>query len=309
MLRPLIVTPGDPAGVGPEVTVAALKRVHVPVVVIGDRGAFEAECRRQALPFSEAGSDGPWPRFLEPEDKRPSVEVAALDLAVRACLEGTASGLVTGPIHKKRLQSKGFAYPGHTGYLGFLCGVRDTVMAFVGPRLRVALVTEHVALRDVPDRISTTAVLHTLRLAHAALRDDLGIQSPRLAVAGLNPHAGEQGLLGSEEQRLIAPAVAAARDEGLTVEGPMPADVAARLVATRKAHVLIAMYHDQGLVPLKLLDFGHSVNWTLGLPILRTSVDHGTADDIAGRGMADPGSMISAIRLAARIAARRQRQP
>jgi 4-hydroxythreonine-4-phosphate dehydrogenase len=309
MALPLVVTPGDPLGVGPEVAVAGILQTRVKALVLGDRQAFEAEAHRQGLVFGDFGSTTARVRFAEPRNRDLPVEVAALEQAVRLCLEGEAAGLVTGPIHKKRLQARGFSHPGHTGYLGALCGVPDPVMAFVGRKMRVALVTVHVPLREVPDRLTAPLVLHTLRLAAAALADELGIVDPRLVVAGLNPHAGEEGLLGFEEQRVIAPAIAEARASGLRADGPLPADVAARRVATGQGDLLVAMYHDQGLVPLKLLDFGHSVNWTLGLPILRTSVDHGTADDIAGRGIADPGSMVAAIRLAGRIAARRQRQP
>ncbi|MFH1463269.1 MAG: 4-hydroxythreonine-4-phosphate dehydrogenase PdxA [Pseudomonadota bacterium] len=307
---PLLLTPGDPRGVGPEVAVKAAVRHAGPLVLVGEGGAIRAEAARQGLALVEVerleqvcGGCA----LLEPPAGSEPVEVRALRVAVEACLGGRARGLVTGPIHKARLAATGFAYPGHTDFLGALCGVPRPVMAFVGRRMRVVLATVHRPLREVPDALEEAGLLHVMRTAHAALVGDLGIPEPALVVCGLNPHAGDGGLLGREEGEVIGPACDRLRAEGMRVRGPLSAEAAARDAAEGRADMLVAMYHDQGLIPLKVLDFGHAVNWTLGLPMVRTSVDHGTADDIAGRGIADPGSMIAAIRLAERVATVRGR--
>jgi 4-hydroxythreonine-4-phosphate dehydrogenase len=294
-MRPLVVTPGDPAGVGPEVAVKALRSLGTPAVLVGDPDAIE--CWSGPLPRVTTVGPVSGLAILDPRLDEPT-EVAAIRVATRACLDGAARALVTGPIHKARLAARGFHHPGHTDFLAELCGVQRPVMAFVGGDLRVCLVTVHVPLRHVADRITRARVLHTLRVAHAALRDQLGIARPRLLVCGLNPHAGDSGLLGREEIEEIAPACAQASAEGLRVTGPVSSEAAFRSMTQGRADMVVAMYHDQGLAPLKLVDFGRSVNWTLGLPMVRTSVDHGTADDIAGQGIADPASMIAAIQLA-----------
>jgi 4-hydroxythreonine-4-phosphate dehydrogenase len=307
---PLLITPGDPKGIGPEVAVKAVLSHPGRSILVGDGPAIRAEAARQGLTLVEAGrvkEAGPGCALLEPPPGAEPVEVRALRLAVEACLEGRARGLVTGPIHKARLAAQGFPYPGHTDFLGVLCGVERPVMAFVGRRMRVVLATVHLPLREVPDALDQEGLLHVMRTAYAALREELGIPAPSLAVCGLNPHAGDAGLLGREETEVIGPVCDTLRAEGLDVRGPCSAEAAARDAADGRADMLVAMYHDQGLIPLKVLDFGHAVNWTLGLPIVRTSVDHGTADDIAGRGIADPGSMLAAIALAERIAAIRGR--
>jgi 4-hydroxythreonine-4-phosphate dehydrogenase len=316
-MNPLVLTPGDPRGIGPEIAVRALaarpEGAH-PVVLAGDRRALEAARAGTGLdldlvrvpdletafalapvgvPVWDPGADGE------------AVEVAAIRGAVAACLDGRAAGLVTGPIHKARLAERGFAHPGHTDFLGALCGVDHPVMAFVGGRIRVALVTVHLPLRQVAEALTVDRVVHTVRTADHALRTWLGLAAPRLLVCGLNPHAGDGGLLGREEIAIIGPALEALRAEGIDARGPASAEAAFRRALAGEVDLVVAMYHDQGLAPLKLVDFGESVNWTLGLPILRTSVDHGTADDIAGRWRADPRSLQAALRLAEQIAARR----
>lgn len=238
---------------------------------------------------------------VDPGDDGESVEVASVRLAAEACLAGRASALVTGPIHKSKLARRGFKHLGHTELLGEICGVDRPVMAFVGGSLRVALVTVHLPLRRVPDAVTADLVLHTVRVAAAALADPLRLPRRRLVVCGLNPHAGDDGVLGTEERDVIGPAVAQARAEGIDAIGPVSAEAAFLLATGGGADMVIAMYHDQGLAPLKAVDFGRSVNWTLGLPIVRTSVDHGTAYDIAGTGRADPSSMRAALKLAADI--------
>jgi len=313
-VTPLVLTPGDPRGIGPEIALKALARrdpAARPVVLAGSLDALLAAhaLAPGAPPLQplerlegpvEPGHLGVW----DPGDTTEPVEVGAIRGAVSACLQGTAAGLVTGPIHKARLAARGFAYPGHTDFLGHLCGVERPVMAFVGGQLRIALVTVHLPLRAVADALTTDGVAHTIRTAHDALVGQLGLPAPRIGVCGLNPHAGDDGLLGREEIDVIAPAVEACRADGIDARGPISAEAAVRQGASGQVDLVVAMYHDQGLAPLKLLDFGRSVNWTLGLPILRTSVDHGTADDIAGKGIADPQSLEAALAWADRVAQR-----
>lgn len=289
-----MVTPGDPRGIGPEVAVRAVSRLGCDAVFVGD---LDAVRRHGPVERVETVVAGGGLRGIEPPgDPLEPVEVRALRYAVTACLEGRARALVTGPIHKARLAARGFPHPGHTEFLAELCGTRDPVMAFVGGSVRVALVTVHLPLREVPAAVTRERVLHTLRLAHRALRDQLGVGAPRLVVCGLNPHAGDGGLLGREEVEVIAPAVDDARRERIDTTGPVSAETA--FGQPERSDMIVAMYHDQGLVPLKRVDFGRSVNWTIGLPIVRTSVDHGTADDLVGTGQASPDSMVAAIELA-----------
>lgn len=298
----LVITPGDPRGIGPEVTVRALSRrvaVNRPVqaLIIGDGAAIRRAAEALGLPE---------PEVLDPGDQGEPVEVRALRLAVEGVRSGRAQALVTGPIHKERLAARGFAYTGHTDFLGALLGVERPIMAFVGGKVRVVLVTVHVPLARVPQLVTTQAVLDTLRITHEALQRQLRLAQPRLLVCGLNPHAGDGGVLGREDLTVVAPAVEQARSEGIDAVGPISSEGAFRSAVTGAGDVVVAMYHDQGLAPLKALGaagLGASVNWTLGLPLIRTSVDHGTADDIAGTGQADPSSMLAAIALAEELAA------
>lgn len=293
---PLVVTPGDPLGVGPEVAVRAVRATAADAVIVGDVDAvrrFSPDARvvDRILP-GEPGAI----RVLPADASREPVEIDALRVAIEACLRGAARALVTGPIHKARLAARGFHHAGHTEFLAELCGVQGPVMAFVGGGVRVALVTVHVPLREVAGAVTRARVLHTIRLADAALREQLGLVAPRIAVCGLNPHAGDGGLLGREEIETIAPAVEDAQAAGIDARGPISAETAFHELDA--SDMVVAMYHDQGLVPLKRVDFGRSVNWTLGLPIVRTSVDHGTADALVGTGRARSDSMEAAIRLA-----------
>lgn len=292
----LVITPGDPFGIGPEVVAKALKQSPGDAVILGHAAAVE----RWTGPLLRVDrvTRGSGLRLLDTSGAESPCEVRAIRLATQACLDGEADALVTGPIHKARLAAQGFAYPGHTDYLGHLCGVKHPVMGFVGGSLRVCLVTVHLPLSQVAQAITAERVLHTLRVADQALKSSLGLDRPRLLVCGLNPHAGDDGLLGREEIEQIQPACEKACAEGLAVQGPVSAEAAFRMMLAGHADMVVAMYHDQGLAPLKLVDFGRSVNWTMGLPIVRTSVDHGTADDIAGQGIADPSSMSAAIELA-----------
>lgn len=300
---PLAITPGDRIGVGPELAVRVLcerREAGEPVRarIYGDHAAVRAAEELLGLGLGEI-------EVIDPGDSGEPVEVASIRWAVRDVRSGACSALVTGPIHKARLAARGFGYPGHTDFLGALCGVPDPVMAFVGGSVRVALATVHLPLREVPDALTAHGILHTIAAADRALDEQLGLERRRIAVCGLNPHAGDDGLLGSEDRDVVAPAVALARERGIDAFGPVSAEHA--FVAARKGacDLVVAMYHDQGLAPLKALDFGRCVNWTLGLPIVRTSVDHGTADDLAGTGTADPGSFHAAIRLAERLTAGR----
>ncbi len=300
MSLPLVITPGDPAGIGPEVAVAAARRLRVDAVLVGEGSVLPADLPRvEGLETAPPGLS-----VLQPAPGAEPVEVRALRQAVADCLEGRARALVTGPIHKARLRGRGFAHSGHTGFLGELCDVPEPVMAFVGGRLRVALVTTHLPLAKVPAAVTPARLERVVRCAHDALRDRLALAAPRVVVCGLNPHAGEQGVLGREELEVIGPVCEVLRAEGLAVSGPVGAETAFLRAVRGEADLVVTMYHDQGLAPLKLLDFGRSVNWTLGLPMVRTSVDHGTADDIAGLGVADPASMEAAIRLALELTRR-----
>lgn len=318
---PLVLTMGDPAGIGGEVTAkawAALADSGPPFAMIAD-------------PFWIAGYDVPinvirsldqvgdvfasalpvlsldLPEIARPGQPDPAnapAVIASIEQAVRLAVSGEASAVVTNPINKAVLYQGGFPHPGHTEFLGVLTGGAP-VMMLAAPGLRVVLVTIHVSLRQALDGVTTDAILAAARATHTALRRDFGIAAPRLAVAGLNPHAGENGAMGTEEQTIIAPAIAQLRTEGIDASGPFSPDTMFTDAARLAYDAAICMYHDQGLIPLKTLDMNHGVNVTLGLPIIRTSPDHGTAFDIAGTGQADPASLIAAIRLAAELAARR----
>ena len=299
-MKPLLLTPG--MGIGPEVTAAALSLSPPsrPVVLLGRAAAiqpwFSDLQRIETLAEHNPARMG----LLEPQTSEPP-EVAAIRMAAAACLEGRAAGLVTGPINKRTLADQGFAFMGHTDFLGHLCGVDDPVMAFTGGKLRVALVTHHMPLMQVGAALSVARIQRVVRIAYRALVDDLGLSTARVAVCGLNPHAGERGLLGHEELETIGPACEGLRAEGLPIVGPVSAETAFLNAQLGAVELVVAMYHDQGLAPLKAVDFGRSVNWTLGLPMVRTSVDHGTAEHLMGTGRAEPHSMCAALQLAERI--------
>jgi 4-hydroxythreonine-4-phosphate dehydrogenase len=233
--------------------------------------------------------------------------ISSIERATKLALAGHAGGVVTNPISKAALYQAGFAYPGHTEFLAELTGATgQQIMMLASPMLRVVPVTVHASLRDSIAMLTTAMIVAASRTTALALRRDFGIPSPRLAVAGLNPHAGEQGALGSEETTVVQPAIDQLRADGIAVSGPWPPDTMFTAAARKRYDVAICMYHDQALIPLKTLDMDHGVNVTLGLPIVRTSPDHGTAFDIAGKGVADPTSLIAAIKLAAQLAERRK---
>lgn len=323
-MLPLAISIGDLGGVGPEVTLKALARLRLtrPVVLYGDAAALRAtrEQMRLRVRLREGPPVGPgiWLRSLTalaPIDTKPGrpskraaeSTLAHLTAAVDDTYAGRAAALVTAPIHKERLSQIGFAYPGHTEYLAARTKAKRFAMMLAGDRLKVTLVTIHCALADVPGRITTAAVGEKIALTHEAMRRWFGKTKPHIAVLGLNPHAGEAGLFGEEERRAIAPAVAQARRKGWRVTGPHSADGFFGQVLKSDVDAVVCMYHDQGLIPLKLVHFWDGVNVTLGLPIIRTSPDHGTADDIAGKGVADPRSMMQAIKWADQFAKREGR--
>ena len=300
-MKPLLVTCG--MGIGPEVTFKALAAYQpsLPVVLLGR----EEELKSSGIPrtFQLIGAEKPSCFWMT--DQQEPVEVAAIRVATQQCLAGNALGMVTGPINKMALRKQGFGFQGHTDFLGHLCGA-DPVMAFVGGELRVALVTTHIPLMSVAQQLTKERIVHVVQVAAHALQRDLGISHPRFGVCGLNPHAGEQGMLGGEEQDVIDPACQELRRQGFQIEGAISAETAFLLARQKRIDMVVAMYHDQGLAPLKAVDFGRSVNWSIGLPILRTSVDHGTADQLVGKNQADPSSMIAALRLAEQILTYRQ---
>lgn len=306
--RTLVVTPGDPRGIGPEVVGKALARWDGPVVLVGDRAALGPWVRAPLVPVADVQAVPGAVAVVDPGDVGEPVEVASLRIGVRAVQQGRAAALVTGPIHKGRLAARGFPHPGHTEFLAELCGVRDVVMAFLGGRVRVSLATVHLPLREVADALTTPRVLRAVVAADGALRRWVRGPRARIAVCGLNPHAGDQGLLGAEDRDVVAPAVYAATQQGIDAVGPWSAEACFRAAVKGEVDWVVAMYHDQGLAPLKALEWAaggdeRAVNVTLGLPILRVGVDHGTADDIAGRGIADEASLLCALRWADRWSA------
>ena len=310
---PLIaVTMGDPAGIGPEVALRAAARLrrHARFVFVGDRAVLEAAARRHRVGGEIAVVEVSSLSAAERRPGKPSAGGAAAAYsavlrAVELVQRGEADAIVTAPVSKHAIQSLGIDFPGHTEVIARLAGDAEVRMMLAGATLRVVLVTTHIRLRDVPEAVTTAAVVRTAEIAARSLRRHFGFRRPRLALAGLNPHAGEGGAFGDEEIRTLAPAVRRARTRGVDLDGPYPPDTVFFRARAGEFDAVISLYHDQGLIPFKLVHFSDGVNVTLGLPFPRTSPDHGTAYDIAGRGVARPSSMASAIRLAAQMSARR----
>ncbi|MGG7566399.1 4-hydroxythreonine-4-phosphate dehydrogenase PdxA [Rhodovulum sp. DZ06] len=319
---PLALSCGDPAGAGAEIAAAAWDRLRgaAPFALLGDADWIGATgvpvARIDAIEEAPAASAAALPVLHRPlaipaTPGIPAPENAAhivqsIEDAVALARAGRAGGVVTLPINKKALKDGcGFAHPGHTEFLAALDGRDRSVMMLMGPAMKVVPVTIHIALRDVPDALTGAEIEETARLLHAALRRDFGLTAPRIAVAGLNPHAGEGGVMGREEIEVIAPALDRLRAEGMEIAGPLPADTMFHAPARAKWDAALCMYHDQALIPMKTLDFDRGVNATLGLSFIRTSPDHGTAYDIAGKGLARPDSLIEAIRAAQAMAAAR----
>ena len=327
---PLALTLGDPAGIGPEIVVKAWRALRlegIPFFVVGDAQAVAsadnastvrtisspdevADVFADAIPVL----DQPLTTPVVPGQPSPASAASIIqwiETAVGLVLSGAASGVVTAPIAKAPLYAAGFKFPGHTEFLGELTsaasfeGARGPIMMLTAADLRATLVTVHEPLSKVAGKLTLEAIVHAGLVTAQAMRRDFGIAAPRIAVAGLNPHAGESGTIGQEEVKLVEPAVRALRELGVDAKGPYPADTMFPAEVRATYDAALCLYHDQALIPVKMLDFWGGVNVTLGLPIVRTSPDHGTAFDIAGRGIARPDSLIAAIRMAAEIAQRR----
>lgn len=317
---PLILTAGEPAGIGPDLCVMLARKPPAGrIVILADRDLLSSRADRLGIPFPlpdyAPGGDAPvsvlsmpvsapvQPGVVDPANG--SYVLQTLRRAVSGCLDNEFSGLVTAPVHKGVINEAGVAFTGHTEFLAELTGTPRVVMMLAGGGMRVALATTHLPLREVADAISRDSLTETLRILDAGLRRDFGIKRPRILVAGLNPHAGEGGHLGREEIEVIEPVLAVLRAQGVDVAGPLPADTLFQRKNLETADAVLAMYHDQGLPILKHASFGEGVNITLGLPIVRTSVDHGTALDLAGTGRIDAGSLGVAIETARTMAVNR----
>jgi 4-hydroxythreonine-4-phosphate dehydrogenase len=296
--RPVIaLTSGEPAGIGPELCVRlAREKFSADVVAIGDRSLLAGCPRIEHVALARPARPGK----LDPANAR--YVLAVLDRAIHGCLSGEYDAMVTAPVQKSVINDAGIAFTGHTEYLAERARNAHVVMMLVGGGLRVALATTHLPLADVPRAITVEGLLRTLRVLHADLRERFGIARPRILVSGLNPHSGESGHMGREDIDVIAPALERAAAEGIDAKGPIPADTLFVPERLRNADAVLAMYHDQGLPVLKFASFGRGVNVTLGLPFIRTSVDHGTALDLAGTGRADSTSLAEALKLAVDLA-------
>ncbi|MFN4192037.1 MAG: 4-hydroxythreonine-4-phosphate dehydrogenase PdxA [Tabrizicola sp.] len=316
MSETVLLTCGDPSGIGPEIAAKAW--------AAGERFVWIGDPRHLPVgtPWREVGEGEPpgdGPLAVLPQDfgaearpGRPDPAnavgvIAAIERGVRLVTSGKARAICTAPINKKALKDgAAFAFPGHTEFLAHLAGVGRVVMMLACPGLRVVPATIHIPLCEVPAALTEALLEETIRITHAGLVRDFGLPDPRIAVAGLNPHAGEGGAMGWEEERMIRPLVARLAGEGLDISGPWPADTMFHAAARARYDVAVCAYHDQALIPIKTIDFAGGVNVTLGLPFVRTSPDHGTAYDIAGQGRADPASLIAALRLAREMAAARR---
>lgn len=296
-MKPIVVTVG--MGIGPEVCIKSLESFTVPTLLLAKRGTLVKALQNDEKDWTYLW-EFPLVQVVELEDDVEPAEVQAIRMACQMCLSNQASAMVTGPINKATLMEKGFSFPGHTGFLGHLCGVDRPVMAFSGGKLQVVLITTHIPLMEVPSQLNTLDIIEVVRVAHEAWQERG--QTVRFGICGVNPHAGEEGQLGREEIDIIQPACDKLRQFGIDVTDVISSETAFLLARDNKIDVVVAMYHDQGLTPLKLVDFGQSVNWTLGLPIIRTSVDHGTADGIVGLNKANPASLQAAWALALEIA-------
>ncbi|MEM7439179.1 MAG: 4-hydroxythreonine-4-phosphate dehydrogenase PdxA [Pseudomonadota bacterium] len=320
----IALTAGDPAGVGPEIAVAAAQSAGVPFCVIGDPRHFAAAAEANDVALVEVTSleNVATARGLAilpldfendatpgtPDHANAQGTIRAIETAVELAQTGAAAAVTTLPINKQVLiEGAGFNFPGHTEFLAHLGGVDRSVMMLTAPELSVVPVTIHIALAEVSAELTGAAIDETIRITRAALIRDFGISAPRIAVAGLNPHAGEGGIMGREEIEVITPALDALRADGFDITGPLPGDTMFHPPMRATYDVAVTMYHDQGLIPIKAINFAEGVNVTLGLPFIRTSPDHGTAYGLAGTGKADPTSLIAALRLAHQMAETRAR--
>ncbi|MGJ8584912.1 MAG: 4-hydroxythreonine-4-phosphate dehydrogenase PdxA [Marinosulfonomonas sp.] len=315
--KPVALTCGEPAGIGPELAAMAWAELgaKLPFFLIGDARHVPKDVPHVVIDdpsqTAEASNRGlpvlshPFPQQMTPgvpTAENAAAVISAIARGVELVTDGQAKALCTNPIHKKALKDgAGFAYPGHTEYLAALAKVDRVVMMLASDELRVVPTTIHIALSEVPATLTQELLEDTIRITHKALITDFGIDTPRLAVTGLNPHAGEGGVMGTEDRDLIAPVVEAFRATGMQITGPASADTMFHAAARQRYDAAIAMYHDQALIPIKTLAFDQGVNVTLGLPFIRTSPDHGTAFDIAGKGIANPSSLIEALKMADRM--------
>ncbi|TRD12188.1 4-hydroxythreonine-4-phosphate dehydrogenase PdxA [Erythrobacter insulae] len=329
---PLAVSLGDPAGIGPEIIVRSYLKLRseasaYPFFVVGGVEVLRGAAQRYGfdcpiIPIAQpheapmafhaglpvmAGLDVPYTPG-KPTRLGAKLALTSLEWATRFAGRGEAAGLVTAPVAKAALMEVGFDFPGQTEFLARACNLseKDAVMMLAGPSLRTVPLTVHIALSEVPKQLTSDLITHRARIVASGLSRDFGIKAPRLAIAGLNPHSGEDGQFGNEEARIIEPAIATLRSEGLDVIGPVPGDALFTPRIRKTYDAALCMYHDQALIPLKALEFDEGVNVTLGLPIIRTSPDHGTAFDIADRGIADAGAMCAALRMAGACASARQ---
>jgi len=327
MSLPIVgITMGDPTGIGPEIIVKALS-MEEPFhacrpIVFGDREVLSRAIQIQNLSttlevIDKIPEDGYLPktifffpsiqlevaslRFGQPDRTCGEVMVKYIEEAVKWVRSGRVDAITTCPINKQAINAAGHPFSGHTELLAHFVQASSVAMMFLGSKWKIVLVTTHLPLKDVSRWITANRILSTIRLTDEGMKKYFGIRHPRIAVLGLNPHCGEEGLLGEEEREEILPAIAVAKSQGLNVEGPFPADSFFDLSGDRAFDAVIAMYHDQGLIPIKMFDFKEAVNFTLGLPFIRTSVGHGTAYDIAGRGVADPTNLIKAMQMAAKL--------
>lgn len=318
-MKPLLVTSGEPAGVGPDVCLDLFK-VGVPLVVMADKHMLEMRAKQLGRVIDLQDYVPGEPVIMRdnlltiyplscPSDVVPGVlnpknvpyVMNMLDRAADLCLQKEFSAIVTAPVHKEIINEAGVSFTGHTEFFQAKYGVDTVVMMLACDVMRVALMTTHIALRQVPDTVTRTLMMNVITCLNHALQRDFSIPSPRIWVAGLNPHAGEGGYMGMEEIEVLTPALNALRALGIDVHGPFSADTLFTLKNLQSCDVFVAMYHDQGLSVLKFADFGHSVNVTLGLPVIRTSVDHGTALTLAGTGRAEASSLLSAVTMAAQM--------
>ncbi len=320
MSKPIAYTVGEPAGIGSDIIIQLAQKQALPrIVCIGDRAAVSKRAQRLGMklelvdyPEPAAGTQQLTVKHVALADpavcgkadrKNVLGVIDTLNCAIDGCLSGEFSAMVTGPVHKGVINDAGVSFSGHTEYLAERTAATLPVMLLASPTLRVALATTHLPLKDVSAAITKSGIEHVCRIIDAELKQKFALHRPRILVCGLNPHAGEGGHLGTEELEIIIPALQALQDEGINVVGPLPADTLFTPKYLHDADVVLAMYHDQGLPVLKAQSFGQAANITLGLPIIRTSVDHGTAFDIAGSGDADPGSLQTAIAMAEQMVA------
>ncbi len=323
-MKPILVTSGEPAGIGPDLCLALVEH-DIPLVVLGNKDMLQARATLlgQSIHFEEY-QEGVLPTRAPNHLTVLSIPCAVppiagqlnplnspyvinmLSIATQRCLSGEFSALVTAPVHKAVINQAGIAFTGHTEFLANHCQVNRVVMMLACNAMKVALVTTHLPLSKVPNAITSTLLTEVITILNARLRQDFAIENPVIFVAGLNPHAGEGGYLGREEIEVIEPTLSGLKQQGIHVEGPFSADTMFTSLNTTKCDVFVAMYHDQGLPVLKYAGFGEAVNVTLGLPIIRTSVDHGTALDLAGKGLAESGSLFAAVNTAAIMARNHQ---